>query len=297
MAKPSPWCPHLSGHVDEVVTNIPALIMYTVFGTAELPETVGTPVQALCENDRKGDKMIFDNINLAELPESLEEAFIIYEKQVRDVYEGYARNDRDHETDQNGNYVGWYEPERDYIGCINAFIDETNLDINIPDISALNGQNYKLAFDDVKSKITYASMRFSLRKNRIEQGSAGTPITFKQDYKSEVGSLLETIRKIVNQEISDTKKKDAIFSKIASLQSEVDREQTTIDALFSRMIDLSNVVGECAENIEPLVNKLERIKKIFWDKSDKVELLSKKERQKLLPKESEAPNWGDEAPF
>ena len=76
---------------------------------------------------------------------------------------------------------------------------------------------------------------------------------------------MDTIRKIVSQEVKDVHKRDNILSKIASLQSEVDRDQTTVDALFSRMLDLSQTIGKAAENIEPLVKLMERVKKVFWD--------------------------------
>lgn len=246
--------------------------------------------------------MIFDDIEFAELPPSPEEAFVSFERQIRHAYENYARNDKQDQDnhDQNGNYIGSYAPERSYMNSILAFIDEYNLDLDIPDISGLRGYEFFEKFEEVKSKIGYSVLRFSLRKSRINEGTVGTLIYIESTYKAEIGSLLETIRKIVNQEVPDIKKRDKIFSKIASLQSEVDRDQTTVDALFSRMIDLSGTIGECAENLEPLVNKLERIKKIFWDNSNKVELLPKKERQKLITKQEDKTkidDFEDEIPF
>jgi flagellar biosynthesis chaperone FliJ len=235
--------------------------------------------------------------DLKRLPESHEEAFVFFEDQARFEYEKRVKEDRDRELDQNGEYVGSYEPEKEYINRIMAFIDEYRLDIDVPDISECYGHTYKAEFDRVRSKIEYITTRFSLRKIRIKQGSAGTQISFKQNYKSEIGSLLETIRKIVNQEIKDVKKRDKIFSKIASLQSEVDREQTTIDALFSRMIALSKTVGECAKNLDPLLKKVECIQKILCEKSDEVQLLPKMERRKLFPKEPIIPKIDDDIPF
>ena len=140
-------------------------------------------------------------------------------------------------------------------------------------------------------------MRFNLRKNRTDAGSIGTVIMIASTYKSEIGKLLETIRKIVNQEVHDPKKKDKIFAKIAALQSEVDRDRTTIDALFGQMIDLTKTVGECAENLDPLIDKLERVKKLFWDNSEKVEILPKKERSKLITKQEAPAELDDEIPF
>lgn len=139
--------------------------------------------------------------------------------------------------------------------------------------------------------------RFKLRQHRIESGTIGTLIAIGSDYKSEIGKLLDTIRKIVNQEIKDTNKRDNILEKIARLQSEVDRDQTTVDALFGRMLDLTKVIGKSADNLEPLVDKLERVKKLFWSKSEKVDTLPKPKRPKLIAKDKQQNDVDDEIPF
>ncbi len=241
--------------------------------------------------------MIFDNIDLSKLPPSREEAFIIFEKQARIFYEQHSSEDRSIHYDQDGDYNGSYEPERAYVICILAFLDEYELEIDVPDITGLNNNEFLDKFIHFKSKIDYTSQRFSLRKNRMVTGTVGTIISISFAYKSEIGDLLRTIRKIVNQEVHNINKRDKIFSKIASLQSEIDREQTTIDALFGRMIDLSKIVGECAENLEPALKKIERIKKIFWDKPKKVTMLPSNDRTKLLSQQEEKSDLDDEIPF
>ena len=241
--------------------------------------------------------MMIEDINLSDLPESIEEAFVVFAKEVNAEYSRQYYHEQDNMYDQNGDYLGTYEPERSYVGHITAFIDEFNLEIDVPDISSFIGHEYKNQFNIFKSKIEYISVRFALRKSRMEQGTLGTLITFQQSYKSEIGELLETIRKIVNQQIQDVNKKDKIFTKIASLQSEVDRDQTTFDAFCQRTLDLSRTIGESADLLESAIAKLERIKKIFWDKSNKVDMLPKKSRQKLLPKEPEVSEFDDEIPF
>lgn len=246
---------------------------------------------------------MFDELDFDSLPECKEEAFVEFEKSVRSEYENASRDDRRFHTDQNDYYSGSYAPEKAYTMAILAYIDEYNLDVDLPDIIELSNSDFESHFGKFKSKVLYVVMRFALRKNRIENGSIGTVISIASEYKTEVGKLLETIRKIVNQEITDTNKKDKIFTKIASLQSEIDRANTTIDAIFGRMIDLSSTIGECADKLEPAINKLERIKKIFWDNSNKVELLPAKKRQKLISQQDNQPTppdtdtLDDELPF
>ena len=240
--------------------------------------------------------MILDNIDLDKLPQGDEDAFVFFERKIRQEYERERSNDRDFHTEHDVGYEGSFAPERMYLSAILAFIDEYNLDIDLPDISDLSGYEFESNFGKFIADVGYAATRFSLRKYRIEAGSAGTVILISSTYKSEIGDLLGTIRKIVNQEVEDIKKKDKIFSKIASLQSEVDREQTTLDAFCGRAIDLSKAIGECADNLEPLVKKMEQIKRIFWDHSNKVKLLPKKERLKLITKQ-DTDESEDKLPF
>lgn len=237
---------------------------------------------------------MFDELDFENLPDCKEEAFVKFEKNIRQVYEAQVRNDREFHSDNTGQYFGSYSPEKSYVMGVLACIDEYGLEIDLPDIADLSGNEFEKYFGIFKSKVLYATMRFSLRKKRIDNGTIGTLIMIAPSYKDEIGKLLVTIRKIVNQEVKDVTKKDKIFSKIASLQSEVDREQTTIDALFGRMISLSKTIGDSAENLEPLIEKLERVKKLFWDNTEEVKLLPKAERKKLITKEDDL---DDEIPF
>ncbi len=243
--------------------------------------------------------MLYDDEDLASLPDCSEEAFVEYEKHIRHKYSQWVRDDRD-QQDMNGNYVGSYEPERSYMNAILAFIDEYSLDIDVPDISEYDGEYYFNEFLKAKSSIEYVVTRFSLRKRRMQTGAAGTLIAISSSYKSEIGNLLEKIRKIVNQEVTDIKKKDEIFVKIAALQSEVDREQTTIDAFFGRMVDLAKTVGKCAEELKPLADILDKLKSKSIESPEQVDLLPKRERQKLIPDQSEnsgSNDLDDEIPF
>ena len=104
----------------------------------------------------------------------------------------------------------------------------------------------------------------------------------------------------MNQEVSNANKKDNIFKKIASLQSEIDRDQTTVDAIFGRALDLTKSIGQSADNLDPLMDKLERVKRLIWDNSEKVEQLPKQERPKLITKQEttdQAIDLDDDIPF
>lgn len=241
--------------------------------------------------------MMFEELDFSKLPDSRESAFTEFVKKISEEYQNRVQYDRQVYSDHNSNYEGSYEPERTFVMAILAFLDEYDIESDIVDISDLSNSDFSASFGKFKAKVEYLTMRFTLRQSRIESGSIGTLISIGSDYKSEIGKLLDTARKIVNQEVKDSHKKDSILSKIAKLQSEVDRDQTTVDALFGRMLDLTQVIGKSADNLDPLLDKLERIKKLFWDNAKKVDQLPKPDRPKLITKNEQEPDIGDEIPF
>lgn len=242
--------------------------------------------------------MGFNDIDYSGLPKSREAALVAFVDIVNETYASDMAADRRANTDQHDNYYGSYAPERSYVTTILAFIDEYEVDLDVIDISDLPNGQFFTEFGRFKSKIDYVRTRFKLRQAKGDAGGIGTTIAIASSYKSEIGHLLETIRKIINQEPIDTKKKDKIFSKISSLQSEVDRDRTTVDAVFSRMLDLSQAVGESAEKLDPLIKQLERLKKLLWDSSEKIDLLPKPERPKMIAKEeTNVGTLDDEIPF
>jgi hypothetical protein len=242
--------------------------------------------------------MIFDELDFSRLPANREEAFTEFVSKVSAEYTQRIRNDRSMYSDSNGNYEGSLEPERSFVTAILAFLDEYGIDADITDISELSNQEFSAHFGKFKSKVEYLTTRFKLRQARIESGSIGTLISIGLDYKSEIGKLLDTARKIVNQEVKDDNKRDKIMSRIAALQSEVDRDRTTIDAIFGRMMDLSRAVRKSEKELSPVLDRVERMLKIVYDNSEKVDQLPKPDRPKLITKEKEPrSDMDDEIPF
>ena len=226
--------------------------------------------------------MFIDDIDVGDLSNHPEEAFLTFEQKLRAALEGESQNDRNMYSDHNGNYYGSYLPERYYVTSILAFLDEYDLNIDVPDITDLENDVFQQQFGQFFTKINYAKTRLAFRKKRIDSGTAGTLIVIATNYKEEIGKSLETIRKIVNQEVKEQNKKDAIFKKISDLQSEVDRDRTTYDALLGNAVELSKALGECAENLEPAVQKVERIFTAISKAAERLPALPKKDRQKLI---------------
>lgn len=243
--------------------------------------------------------MIIDDIDIDGLGDNAEEAFVVFEERLRAGLRNAQEKDERLFTDHDGHYLGSFAPQRYYVSSIMAFLDEYDLDIGkISDISKVDNSFFLSQFNDFFSSINYARTRFKLRKEKIGSGQIGTPIVIDSDYKAEIYKNLNTIRKIVNSNVQDENKKDAIYKKIANLQSEVDRDRTTIDAFFARATDLSRTISECAENLDPAIQRLERIMSAFGKGTKQIPRLPNKESQKLLPSvEKRAEFVDDEIPF
>ncbi|HEX2859394.1 MAG TPA: hypothetical protein VHP58_04265 [Alphaproteobacteria bacterium] len=240
-------------------------------------------------------------LDLLDMAHGTEEAFIAFESMTQEQLEIDRKYDRDNSDnfDRDHNYIGSYEPERHYVQAILAFIDEYDIKLDVKNITEYKGHDFPRIFSEFKSKVHYTKTRFLLRQKREATGQAGTLISIGASFKTEIHSHLDIIRKIVNQEITDQNKKDAIFRGIASLASEVDRDRTTLDAAFSRFIDLSKVIREFAGNIEPAVTQLERIMSAFTSGVIKIEILTVSDRPKLIEDKSPKPliPIDDEIPF
>ena len=240
--------------------------------------------------------MSFDDIDISQLPANPQDAFVEFERAVREKYEKLAFEDSQN-LDQNGNYIGSYDIERAYVTELLAFLDEYDLEVSIEDISALNDSDFQLAFQNFRNRIQYTTARYRHHNNRISSGGIGTPMQITQCYKAEIASHLDKIRKIVNLKVEAGQKKDKIFSKISSLQSEVDRDQTTVDAVFARVLGLSRLIGDAGENIKPAIDQFERVKRLIFDASEPVEKLPSPDRPKLIPKDENSQELPDDIPF
>jgi hypothetical protein len=228
------------------------------------------------------------------LPEDPTVAFVIYEKRLRartrDVTDQY-----DERGDLSGTSLA-----RQYTNRLIAFIKvwslPVSLHMDVPyDDKDFWGWYYRFIKD-----VDYYVVEFQHEHLRGRRGNIVAAISFSPDHKEEIGRLLERVRKVVNQaELADDKK-NAIYAKIAALQSEIDRSTTRFDALLSRWLDLTNAIGEGASNLDPAVKTLERIMRIFGRAKadhDQGQLSPPEEKKQLPPPKSGYDDLDDEIPF
>jgi hypothetical protein len=166
----------------------------------------------------------------------------------------------------NGNPESWEFRAQQYAQVLLAFIDEHNLELGMTSTldRHMPGEStggFSDWFNAFRNTINYFQARYRFR-TRLVSTDAIT-VQFNDERRHEIHNLLDKIKKVVaNLTISD-RKRDAIYSKIAALASEVDRSRTRIDALMAFILETSETAGEAAENLEPVIKLAERVRKLF----------------------------------
>jgi hypothetical protein len=97
--------------------------------------------------------MIIDAVNLEELGSHAEESCIVLDERQRAALTASQSQDRRENTDNDGYYAGSYSPERYYVSSVLAFLDEFNLEIEVPDVTHLSGRDFLTAFDELFNKM------------------------------------------------------------------------------------------------------------------------------------------------
>jgi hypothetical protein len=232
-----------------------------------------------------------------------EEVFLNCEMQLREKIIEMHEKDLNVNVDSSGNYSRNYSAYRSYLAHILGLLDEIELDIKVKDISKLSLYEFKSEFESLIGQIDRLRTRLSVRVNNGNILSSTTVIALTPETKEEIHKQLETIRKIINQAKLEEDKKDAICRKIAALQSEIDRDRTTLDANLSKLLDVSVAIREAGENVAPALAKIDKLKEFLWSVWEQAErILPPTAKLKLLSSEKKQPNapkveLDDEIPF
>lgn len=156
-----------------------------------------------------------------------------------------------------------WEPEREYLHSLKAYIDEYEIDcpFNIP--LHLRDDEISEYFREVEDFLRYAGARLGVKRLRGQK--SGIPVVLKldTDFRKKIHDRLTQIRSFVEASDLSDRKKDSIYAKIASLRAEIDREKTRLEAFMALQLDIAESVGETAEKLKPAVDLLENLVKIF----------------------------------
>ncbi|MGR0184097.1 hypothetical protein [Azospirillum aestuarii] len=226
------------------------------------------------------------NFDLGELPHDPEEAFMEFDARLFE----YVEANKDQQS---------WSVERRYISRLKAFADEHEINLpfslKIPIEDDAFGEWYRWALD----QIDYYKTRLTIRTHRGKTSGTVTILTLNDGFRVEIHNRLNQIRSYIESSPLDEKKKDAIYSKIAALQAEVDKSKTRLDAFLSVQLDITAAIGKGAESLEPVVKLLDSVKKIFSRAKDENEqaALEKPQERRLIEGPKRDQEVDDEIPF
>jgi chaperonin cofactor prefoldin len=183
-----------------------------------------------------------DDFLYDDLPEDPEMAFLSLEAHFkRECDEQLARAHQEERTD-----VYFIQ----YISRVLAAIDELGLehkfaDKSVPSIEEVNYSTYLNFSKDVEHYRTKLQIRHA-RRRRDYSVALDTPTKLKLRH------LLSQIKETVDKLDVSQSKKEALFAKIAALESEINRDRTRFDAVAALWVEACEKVGEGLEKLEPL---------------------------------------------
>jgi hypothetical protein len=107
----------------------------------------------------------------------------------------------------------------------------------VPQIENVDFQTYQ----NFSKRVKHYRTRLEIRHGRRVQGYS---VRFDGPTKTKVHHLLAQIRAVFSKLEVDEQKREALFSKLADLEAEVDRNRTRFDAYAALAIEVADVTGE-----------------------------------------------------
>ena len=201
---------------------------------------------------------------LDDLSDDPELAFVKFESKRRAIQ--YAKH-------KPGNWVA----EREYVTGVVAFIHEMEIDIGFAADLCPSNTEFSAWYFAFRQKIDYSLTRIKIRRRKSLADQYTPILELTSDFRAEIHSRLDQIRKIVRAVDLDEDKRDAIFDKISALAKEVDKSKTRLGAYLWLYLEVTDAIGKGRKNLGPLLNKLDGLMKIFG------QILAESDVKKLPP--------------
>ncbi len=216
--------------------------------------------------------MLPKRVEISNLPDDPEEAFIVFYDRVMESCEEYKRENR-------SNNDGLYIPEKFAIGSLLSFIQMRNIphagDINFNDFYDTSDKDaaFVNCAADINRVITSLMLKHSNKAKYLST-----------EQKTEIADLLNKIRQIVDEKLDAGGKKDLILRKINNLQSEIDADKTQLETARKVCIDTTATIKTSWDNLpSPVTNLIKRLAEIFWNAEEK-KLLESDEKPLITSK-------------
>ncbi|MGO8740375.1 hypothetical protein [Rhodoblastus sp.] len=187
-----------------------------------------------------------DDTIYAALPDDPEEAFLILETTFAEECNGRIALEEDRlGTDANLNpiYVQYISK---VLGAIEALGLQSRFSTqSIPSVIDAGYNTYIDFVRDVEFYKTTLKIRTARRRREYS-------VSFDVNTKKKLLQMLARMKDIVSTlDVSDAKK-EALFAKIAALESEIHCDRTRLDVIGAFWLELCSKVGEGVEKLEPL---------------------------------------------
>lgn len=195
-------------------------------------------------DDFRSEAEIFEN-----LPSAPEDAFLLLEEHFRKECElQIARDQNESPRVHQVNYIA------QVLGAITELGLSPEFENRFPAIQDVDYQTYLNFSKDVKHFCTI----LLIRRGRRAQGNS---VSFDPATKAKINHLLNQASEIFTKLDIDEKKRDALLSKLAALQIEVNKNRTRFDSYAALAIETAVATGDVIEKskILELLNSVARI--------------------------------------
>jgi hypothetical protein len=233
--------------------------------------------------------MIYDESFEEDLPENEIDALSVYFSRITKKFNDEIGTDHEYAP---------YTLRREYYGILEAFMSALNneeilnMASSLKKLNALDNNGFSSVFPVVDVEIKKFLVLSRMQKKRL-LNSPDVILYLDAPYKEEINKLLNKITNMVNNQNIDQDKKDEIHKKIFALQSEINRDRTTLNALLCNtrtVIDIIKPLGEI------FVKPAEKLKLIHIDNKIRIEIGFSKQ-QKQIPAPLETSDFDDDIPF
>jgi len=218
---------------------------------------------------------MLDQALLESLPSDPEEAFAVFEAQLRskvpneeDFGEYNAQREHDAERERK---------VKEYILAIGAFVElyEIDMGVDFQDLLEKRGGSFLREFEEASSKIIFFANKCALKNAQSIKRGTTCIYVIEEASKVKIRKYLDSIRGIITEADLTDNKKEALFRKLNAFAHEVDRDRTRMEAFAAMYINVKSEASdivELAENLEKVWKTVAKGGKELWKALPKIKV-------------------------
>ena len=216
--------------------------------------------------------MIDDEL-LESLPSDPEEAFAVFEREMRTnlLKKPEHFNNQNDEADFN---AAREENAREYFTAVAAFLDIYGFQVAVDfdELFGSEGEYFWRFYNVATQKIQYFAIKCALKRDQKKKAGSTCIYVLDSGAKTKIHKYISKIRQIINDTDLTDWKREALSNKLNSFALEIDKDRTRLESLASLYI----LAKKEAQEFKPISDQIEKI----WDAVSK----GGEELWKALPK-------------